>query len=52
MFKRNRILILLILMILIDSYARFAHSRFATILAIVVTLATLFYVIWERVKRG
>lgn len=52
MFKRNRLLILLVLMIIIDSYARFAHSSAATILAIVVTLATLFYVIWERIKRG
>lgn len=39
-------------MILIDSYARFAHSTFATVLAIIVTVATLAYVIWERVKRG
>ncbi|WP_158610671.1 hypothetical protein [Lactiplantibacillus garii] len=52
MFKRNPILVLLILMIIIDSYARFAHSNIATVLAIVVTLATLFYVIWERIKRG
>ncbi len=52
MFKHNRLLILLILMIIIDSYARFAHSSAATILAVVVTIATLLYVVWERIKRG